>query len=80
MFNLFLKKSVTPEVTGRYYRFLCFPSGSGHVELCDENFHNIGYAGSFRNPEEMLEIINHFVITMPPTTEYDTYLKFVYRK
>lgn len=80
MFNPFRKESTTPEITGMYYRFLCFPDGSGHVELCDENFHNIGYAGSFRNSGEMLEIVHHFVVTMPPTVEYDTYLKFVYRK
>lgn len=80
MFNLFRKMPATPEVTGMYYRFLCFPSGSGHVALCDENFHNIGYAGSFRNTEEMFEVISHLVVIMPPTTNYDTYLKFVYRK
>lgn len=80
MFNWFRKDPPTPEITGMYYRFLCFPNGSGHVELCNDKFHNLGYAGSFRNTEEMFEIIRHLVVTMPPTTNYDTFIKFVYRK
>ncbi len=81
MINWFQKKPApAPKITEMYYRFLCFPNGSGHVELCSEGFHNLGYAGSFRNQEEMFEIINHLVVIVPPTVEYATCIKFVYRR
>ena len=82
MFSWFQKKisSELNEVTKMYYRFLCFPNGSGHVELCSNLEQNLGYAGSFSNQKEMFEIIEHLVIVMPPKTDYDTIIRFVYRK
>jgi len=83
MFGWFRKKEdsskFTNGVTEMFYRFLCFPNGSGHVELCSDLEHNIGYAGSFADKKAMFEILEHLVIVMPPKSEYDTIIKFVYR-
>jgi hypothetical protein len=77
------KSSPKPEKGQRgsemFYRFLCFPDGSGHVELYSDLIHPLGYAGSFSNQKDMFEIITHLVIVMPPSTTYDTIIKFVYR-
>jgi len=80
MFNRFRKTAPTEKITEMYYRFICFPNGSGHVELCSDLTHTIGYAGSFFDKESMFEIIEHLTTTMPPQTDYDTVIKFVYRK
>lgn len=66
-------------VSEMFYRFLCFPDGSGHVELYSDLVNPLGYAGSFSNQKEMFEIITHLVIVTPPSTTYDTIIKFVYR-
>jgi len=67
-----------PKVDGMYYRFHCFPNASGYVQLCDENFHSLGYAGSFRTTEEMLEIMRQIVIASPANC--DTYFKFIHKQ